>query len=169
MWRDARSSRKGHQSSQSGKSAGSATQQQVSGIEGVAHSGHSIGDGSGAVGMARIDAIAAAAESSGVAVDAASAGRSTPAFVVDNPLRRPVRHSDGSDAATHVSAAGATVDSHVADERLACRGVALSPQLSATTTVMVASTVAARLQRVMTAQRPVQSKRTGESPRQDGV
>jgi hypothetical protein len=166
MWRDAKRAREGRRSSRTAAAAGSTTQHvgRVDGVWSAEADTRSVGDGGDALGMGRVDAAAAAADSSGVGVGATSHGRSARGFVVDNPLRRPSRGTADDGATPHASAKGSASDSPGAGERSPARGIAIASQPSTT-----AAAALPRLRRVLTAQRPVLSMRICEAADEGGV
>jgi hypothetical protein len=148
------SRRKARQSSRSGVvvAAGS-TAKHVAGVAGAWQGASDSSSVGGGIGVGDDTAVA---DTVGVAAGVASLARSTAAFVVDNPLRRPVaRHTDSDGVTTRSGAdAGATGESHLRVERSVTRGVVMSQSPTS------------RLQRVLSVQRPVQSMRLGEPCKQ---
>jgi hypothetical protein len=164
MWRDVRSSRKHRRWSRCGVMAGSKSEH--GGVDdawlpdrftrGVVEDGVGVGGVEGT----REDGTTAV-----VPAEDVSTARSTPAFVVDNPLRRPTRHDDGHGVSARDGAAsvGASTAADVRFERPAARGGTVVSQGPGQQPTMTP-----RLQRVLAAQRPVQSARlAAESSKQD--
>jgi hypothetical protein len=165
MWRDVRSSRKRRRWSQCGVMAGSKTEH--GGVD-DAWLPDSVTRGvvEDAVGVGGVEGTREDGTTAVVPVEDVSTARSTPAFVVDNPLRRPTRHDDGHGVSARDDAASANVGASTAAdvriERPAARGGTVVTQGHGQQPTMTP-----RLQRVLAAQRPVQSARLAESSKQD--
>jgi hypothetical protein len=152
MWRSVRSSRKSRALVRTGGAGGGRGAWLDDNINDSARGGapvQVVGDAASSVG----DAADATAQASG--------------FLVENPLRRPARPADGYNVSARASSASdAAVVGDAAVEHVTGGAVALQPGLPPP---LPASTAVQRLQRVLAAQRPVQSTRLGDSePSKEG-
>jgi hypothetical protein len=178
-WRAARNSTR-HGSAVPRRGVGDAAQSTSAPVGVAWQANGGVGGGSGghsdalAQQQSRRDADAVSLSAN--AGDDVAASHSARGFVVENPLRRPARsNDDGSHAppvprAIPVSASvGGPLSLRLGDGEQSASAVAsvapLEPRRSEASTPAVPA--AARLQRVLTAQRPVQSVREGEPSKAD--